>query len=456
MLIPSLLPIPYYLCLLAMLFLLWRSWTFRKAGWGIPSMVVLITVGAWYLIDPLYNDYDKYVRFSGLDNLYMAWCEVLIFFIAFGCLVPYAHKRINRPLLDKESQIIRMMKNFDIQKPYFQDQVDLLGRLLVSAWIALMVIALFKVDFNFVGLFLPFLSDRVEPWARDRIGGTWGAVLALAMYFQLMLASLLGAAFILSLRSSTMFMTGIVYFAASSFYLFGRTRNSILAVMLPAILALVTLRIRGGVLLRILVLGLCFMSIDSWFKFIIAHRGMGSIAAQFANAEEDANLKEQKHNGFNMFEELGYINYFIANGTYKVNWGQRYFAELANPVPRALWPGKPMIGIDYALARGLGYGNQDANSGGIAASISTGMIGQGVVNFGRFLGPIASALLMAIWVAVLARLDLLGHDIGHLLLYAIGLALTFNMGRDITLLVLYPFIFGWLLLWWNNKRKAKS
>jgi hypothetical protein len=167
-------------------------------------------------------------------------------------------------------------------------------------------------------------------------------------------------------------------------------------------------------------------------------------------------LKKQKHNGFNMFEELGYINYFIANGTYKVNWGQRYFAELVNPVPRVLWPDKPMIGIDYAIARGLGYGTLDSSSGGVAASISTGMIGQGVVNFGRVLGPVFSALLMAIWVAVLARQDLMGKDIGHLLLYSIGLALTFNMGRDITLLVLYPFVFGWLLLWWNNLRKQRA
>jgi hypothetical protein len=84
------------------------------------------------------------------------------------------------------------------------------------------------------------------------------------------------------------------------------------------------------------------------------------------------------------------------------------------------------------------------------------MIGQGVVNFGRILGPIAAALLMAIWVAVLARQDLMGHDVGHLLLYAIGLVLTFNMGRDITLLVIYPFVFGWLLLWWNNRRKQRA
>ena len=84
------------------------------------------------------------------------------------------------------------------------------------------------------------------------------------------------------------------------------------------------------------------------------------------------------------------------------------------------------------------------------------MIGQGVVNFGRILGPIASAFLMAIWVAVLARQDLMARDLGHLLLYAIGLVLTFNMGRDITLLVIYPFVFGWILLNWLNKKKLNS
>jgi hypothetical protein len=151
-----------------------------------------------------------------------------------------------------------------------------------------------------------------------------------------------------------------------------------------------------------------------------------------------------------MFEELGYINYFIENGRYKVNWGERYFAEIVNPIPRVIWPGKPMIGIDYAVARGMAYGDQEAKSGGVAASISTGMIGQGVVNFGGFFGPIAAALLMAFWVAILARQDYLGQNLGYLLLYAIGLVLTFNMGRDITLLVVYPFIFGWILLRWIN------
>jgi ABC-type Mn2+/Zn2+ transport system permease subunit len=63
---------------------------------------------------------------------------------------------------------------------------------------------------------------------------------------------------------------------------------------------------------------------------------------------------------------------------------------------------------------------------------------------------------MAIWVAVLARQDLMGHDLGHLLLYSIGLVLTFNMGRDITLLTIYPFVFGWILLNWMNRKNGSS
>ena len=189
-----------------------------------------------------------------------------------------------------------------------------------------------------------------------------------------------------------------------------------LAILLPGFMALVTLRIKRGIWLRALVCLFGFMVLEHWMKFVIENRDKGSIAASFkTGGTQDMEVKARKHGGFNMYQELCYINYFIANDTYKVNWGSRYFAEIVNPIPRVLWPGKPLIGIDYAIARG-----------------------------------------MAIWIAVLARQDLMGRDIGHLLLYAIGLVLTYNMGRDITLLVIYPFVFGWLLLWWNNKRKAKG
>jgi len=84
------------------------------------------------------------------------------------------------------------------------------------------------------------------------------------------------------------------------------------------------------------------------------------------------------------------------------------------------------------------------------------MIGQGVVNFGRILGPAAAALLMSLWVALLARLDLHAYEFGRLPLYCLGLILTFNMGRDISFISLYPFVFGMLLVWWIERRRARA
>ena len=58
----------------------------------------------------------------------------------------------------------------------------------------------------------------------------------------------------------------------------------------------------------------------------------------------------------------------------------------------------------------------------------------------------AAALLMAYWVVILARQDLLGVKMGRMLLFFIGCVLTFNLGRDITLITLYPFLFGYFML----------
>ncbi len=80
------------------------------------------------------------------------------------------------------------------------------------------------------------------------------------------------------------------------------------------------------------------------------------------------------------------------------------------------------------------------------------MIGQGVVNFGRILGPAAAALIMSFWVVILARQDLQITKLGRLPLFAFGMILTFNLGRDVTLLTLYPFVFGVMAVWWLERR----
>jgi hypothetical protein len=185
--------------------------------------------------------------------------------------------------------------------------------------------------------------------------------------------------------------------------------------------------------------------VNLWFTQVMANRSGMSFNIKGALASEsDAGEREIRHEGLNMFEELAWIEFLSESGRYEPNWGNRYFAELVNPIPRGLWKNKPMIGLDYALARGQGVAGPNGET---TATISTGMIGQGVVNFGPFFGPAAAALLMALWVALLARQDFLGIDTARVVIYGTGLILTFNLGRDITLLVLYPFFFGLGLLW---------
>ncbi len=90
---------------------------------------------------------------------------------------------------------------------------------------------------------------------------------------------------------------------------------------------------------------------------------------------EQVEQSEAKHAGLNMLEELAWINSFIDKGTYVINNGARYFAELVNPIPRGLWQDKPLIAIDYAIARGQLWGAQEEGQAGVGATISTGMIG---------------------------------------------------------------------------------
>jgi len=452
-------PFPFWLSILAMLGFGFHAWKMRYHGWGIPMIAVLGTVAAWYVGDVFYNNYADIRVQIGDSNFEAAWWEVALFVVAFGCLVPQMHRAVNRKILRRQhrgSQIFAMMRGGGIYRPSFQQQVDLLGRGVAFLWAILMFLALIRTDFDFLGLFMPYLGDKAYPWSRGRLGGGIDALLVLGSYFQVLITAAAGVVAALAVRKQTRYVAIAIYFLTIPSYIFDRTRNTMLATLLPGLLAWTFLRFRGSLVARLLVLGTCFLVLNSWMKFVIQNRSTANIALAMTDKDRWDDSKEAKHLGLNMFEELSWVNSFIETGAYRPNWGQRYFAEIVNPIPRVLWPGKPMIGIDYALLRGQGFDQAESSEAGVGATISTGMIGQGVVNFGRIFGPLAVALIMACWVALLARLDLLGNEMGRLLLYVVGLILTFNLGRDITLVTLYPFCFGYLILYYQKKTRKPA
>ncbi len=416
--------------------------------------MVLATVSVWYVGDVVYNDLDVYLETIGHASIEAAWWQVLCFVVAFGVLVQPVHRLVNGRLREKTSKAMAYFETDVLREQELQSKIDGLGRALLVAWLGLMAIGLLRVQGDVVGLFAPYLGQKADPWARGQIGGGFSAIISMASYLQIFLTSAFGVLAALAMNRRTRNMALLVCFLALPFYIFDRTRNTMLAAVLPGILAFVFFRLRSGLLTKGVVLAGGFLVVDFWFSTVMANRsGMafdmqGALAVQSGRGDGE----KAKHEGLNMLEELAWIDHFMVTGAYVPNLGQRYFAELVNPIPRAIWKNKPMIGLDYAVARGQ---SATGPNGEVTATISTGMIGQGVVNFGKILGPMAAATLMALWVALLARQDLLGTSPGRMVLYGVGFILTFNMGRDITLLVVYPFLFGLgLFQFWQYYQKS--
>ena len=454
-------PTPCYVALVILGVAFVYAWRKRELGVGIPMGAVLGTVTIWYFGDAFYNDYASYSRDIGEQYVEAAWWQVALFLVAFLCFVPLLHFAMNRSLFGNRSEFWALMRSGGVDNLEFQRRLDIATRLILVVWIFLMLIALVRTNFDFLGLFAPFISGKANPWGRGRIGTGFDALISFANYLQIMLAASFGIVAAVAKNRRTRTIAFIVTAISMPWFLLDRTRNTMLAVILPGLLAWVFVRFRGGMLLKIAVLAGAFLVTEGWMKFVIQNRSGSNISTAFiqmgiGGVFDQVEASEGKHQGLNMFEELTWLNSFIDKGTYVVNNGARYFAELVNPIPRAIWPDKPMIGIDYAIARGQLYGDAGDAQGGVGATISTGMIGQGVVNFGTFFGVLAAALLMAFWVGVLARQDLMGEKMGRMLLFFIGCVLTFNLGRDITLITLYPFLFGYLMTsFWSKTHREK-
>lgn len=423
-----------------------------RSGLGIPAVTALGTIAVWYVGDVLYNDYvNVHMVLFPPDILTNAWWQVALFLAVFLLTTPLLHNRINRPYLNEESYVFHMVTR-GVDQPQFQRNLTLILQATVGVWICLLIGAKLNFEEEFVYYLFPYMGEHPGPWVTSGLGGGMDAFLALANYLQLMVGAIFGLVAALSTNPRLRAIAMVGMFLTWPYYIFDRTRKFILVVALPGILAWVFLRLRGGMVKKAVICCAFYVLINAWFGFVIGHRLQSTITASFQEGAFDfSEASEEKHQGLNMYEELSWINLLTTYGIYRPEIGRNYLANLVNPIPRALWPGKPTIGLDYANARGLGGADTEA---GVYSTFSDGVVGQGVVNFGRYVGPIFAAVLMSLWVCWLARLDLMGQKIGYLPLFWLGLILTFNIGRDITFLELYPFLFGYAICWWLNRQFA--
>lgn len=424
-----------------------------RTGLAIPGGAVLVTVGFWYIFDVIYNDYaTRYEVLFAPEILGTAWEQVIVFLIAFTSLSIWLHRALNKQLWRNLSFAYVMFRT-GIGNQGLQRGLDILARYSFGVWLLILIGAFFRFQGEFLFYLFPYVGRHPGPWVTSGLGGGADSLLALANYLQLMLGAVFGVTAALSTNRRTRWLSIFAISLIWPYYIFDRTRKFILVIALPGLCAWALLRCRGSLLKKGVLLAGFAIVVNAWFGFIISNRLDSSVTnALFAGNFEFSKASKEEHQGLNMFEELAWITKLTQEQSFDPGLGENYLANLANPIPRVLWPDKPMIGIDYAIARGLGGA---PTAVGVYATLSNGMIGQGVVNFGLYVGPFAAALIMALWCVWLARLDLLGDRIGFTPLFGLGLILTFTMGRDITFLEMYPFVFGYFISRYLQSREVR-
>ncbi len=428
------LPASFIATALIMLALMVELWRHRQTAWALPALIVYLTIIVWY-----YADIALYpVKYEEMPTALInySYGEVLIFAFSFRLMAPFLGSKMS-------SQI-------PVRVPRFLEPGMLL-QIVVGSWFVLFICALSRMGWDVLGALFPVNGRNGSlMWQRAAAGdaGPTGFLVSTGGYLYLLSCALFGIIFVLAKKQST--KTAAVGMMALTwpFFLLCGTRNQFLAVAMPCVFCY-GLMGRQKMFVRIVVLLVCFLFVNFAFKIVIGYRNVGFMA-MFEESEADLMVenmtpeeKASAHEGLNMIQELCYENSFVISGQLPLTWGWDYLVQVTGFVPRAIWPNKPMMGIDYAKARGYAGGDADI---GVVATVSTGLIGQGVLEFGPFFGPLAPAFLMALWCGLLGRWWQQRASLLRLGLFLLGLGVTFNLGRDITNIALWPLAFAYLLV----------
>jgi len=410
----------------------------NRDSFGI-TVGVYVTVFAWYFVDPFINpeQYD-YLPSSLLGQSYG---QVLLFLIGFRVFTPAAIR-----------WIVGRRSSGVFETRLTPEQI-LVG--VGTLWLVLFTIGIARMGGDVMGAVFP-LDGRggATMWGRGAIeSSASGFLISSGGYVFNAVAAFLGV-LVFFQRSTAWRLLALAMFAISlPYFFFAGARSHFLAAVLPFIITYLFYG-RHLLVIRLAILAVAFFCLNEGFKFVTAFRDSGGFREVLASENPYELMDEDmRPSGLNMIQELCFVNTYLETGGGSPAYGARYLNELLNFVPRMIWPSKPLIGIDYAKWRGFESADGEL---GVNTTVSSGMIGGGVLNFGEILGPVAAGILMALWTGLLIRWWEQRKSLMRLVLFMLGVGLTFNLGRDISMLVLWPVIFAYFFVRlaeiWATKR----
>ena len=433
----------FYLAASALLILTAESCVrlLKRDSFGI-MFAVYVTVFAWYFVDPFINpeQYD-YLPSSTLDQSYG---QVVLFLIGFRVFTPV----VTRWIIRRPSS--------GIFNTRLTPKEILIGT--GAVWFLLFLIGIYRMDGDVMAAVLP-LDGRLGPmmWGRGAIDSSGsGFLVASGAYLFMAVTAFLGVLIFFQRNIAWRLLAGAMFAVTLPYFFFGGARSHFLVAVMPFILTYLFYG-RHLLILKLAVLAVAFFCLNVGFKFVLEFRPVGFREVLASDNRSELMDDDVRHRGLNMIEELCFVNAYLETGDTAPTYGERYLNELLNFIPRAIWPSKPLLGIDYAKWRGFESDDSDL---GVNTTIASGMIGGGVLNFGQIFGPIAAAILMAVWTGLLIRWWQQRQSLLRLVLFMLGVGLTFNLGRDITLLVLWPVVFAYFFVRlterWATKRVRQA
>jgi len=394
------------------------------------AVAVYVTVFAWYFVDPFLNpeEYGCLPPFL----LGQSYGQVLLFLVGFRVALPAATRWI---LSRRNTGVLAAMQRLTPEQ------------ILIAAgtiWILLFAIGIARMGGDVIGAVFPVDGRAgVTMWGRGAVeSSATGFLIASAAYVFSAVTAFLGVLVFFQRTRFWRRVAGAMFAITLPYFFFQGARSAFLAAILPFIITYL-LYGRHRLVIRFVILAVAFICLDQGFRFVTAFRNTGFrelLAAKNPYELVDEGLPQL---GLNMIEELCFVNAYLDSGDTSPAYGARYLNELLNFVPRAIWPSKPLLGVDYAMWRGF---ESDEGDLGVTTTVASGMIGGGVLNFGQILGPVAAGILMAIWIGLLIRWWEQRKSLLRFGLFMVGASLTFNLGRDITLLVLWPVIFAYFFV----------
>lgn len=392
--------------------------------------VFLLTIAAWYLLEACVvpDELQKYDQAEYLTGLFLVGLAVCSFLFGYsnsrGGVFDGVFKRLA-----------------SVDSPRLMWTVFLFS--LFVGFLPLVVVS--------KGNILAIVEDGFLPrsrWSglfqRGRYGGARDAFLELQMFLRAAIP--LAAAIVVHLRqgSARKFLAALFLAYAFARAFNSGTRSQVVEVFLP-IAAAVYWRLSGPLKRQALVFGLPAIVILGliWSAATVVSRNKGDFEWEKA--------ADARYIGFEMFRELLFIRNVVPRLA-DHQYGYTYYVQIVNPIPRFLWPNKPVGDAGLQLAKMQGGLSADEEA---SLTISPGLLGEmywnfnfpGIIVLSAFAGYLAKS-----WdrVRPMAAQSILAFTV-----FAAGLAIIFMFGRSINMNTLYGLLalFGLLVLL-GRRRKS--